>query len=88
LGGQDFTALDVKSAGRVAIEFLVLAEGIVVGGLTYLLDPNMSEPAREIPRKAEAPGHPEEHDHYRRREEGRAGSRSIWSSSDTGRLEQ
>ena len=47
ISGQNFTAAEVQAAGRVAIEFVVLADGLVVGGLTYLLVPGMKEPARE-----------------------------------------
>jgi hypothetical protein len=47
ISGQDFTALEVEAAGRIAIEFVVLADALVVGGLTYVLDPHMQEPAHE-----------------------------------------
>ena len=47
ISGQNFTASEVLAAGRVAIDFLVLADGLVVGGLTYILDPGMKEPAVE-----------------------------------------
>jgi hypothetical protein len=47
LSGRDFSAGDVIDAGGAAIVILVLADGIVVGGLTYELDPSLTEPARE-----------------------------------------
>jgi zinc metalloprotease ZmpB len=53
ISGQDFTELQVLAAGRVAIEFIVLADGLVVGGLTYVLDPHLKEPAREEPEEKE-----------------------------------
>src|SRR6202035_5609376 len=48
ISGQDFTALEVQAAGYTAIEFDVLADGLVVGGLTYVLEADMREPAEEI----------------------------------------
>jgi hypothetical protein len=48
VSGQDFNAGQVGVAGPVAIEIVVLADGIVVGGITYALDPQMTEPAREV----------------------------------------
>ncbi len=59
LSGQDFTAADVQLAGHVAIEIAVLADGLVVGGLTFELDPHLDHPAREFP---EEPAH-EHHEH-------------------------
>ena len=47
LSGRDFTAGDVTDAGGVPIVVLVLADGLVVGGLTFTLDPSLTEPARE-----------------------------------------
>lgn len=61
VGGQDFNALEVQAAGRVAIEFIVLAEALVVGGLTYVLDPDLKEPAQEIFHHEEQHAHHEEH---------------------------
>jgi hypothetical protein len=66
LGGHDFTAIDLEAAGRAAIEVVVLADRLVVGGLTFVLDPLMKEPAREHvprehheePRAAPAPARP------------------------------
>jgi zinc metalloprotease ZmpB len=77
ISGQDFTALDVQAAGRVAIEFVVLADGLVVGGLTYLLDADMREPAEEsFHEKHDEPHHDDEHaekEHHEHHEEGRGG---------------
>jgi hypothetical protein len=38
----------------VPIEFIVLADGLVVGGLTFVLDPDLKHPAPEDPEKHEA----------------------------------
>jgi zinc metalloprotease ZmpB len=65
ISGQDFTALDVQAAGYVAIEFVVLADGLVVGGLTYVLDPEMREPAAErFHQEHGEPPHHGEHEHH------------------------
>jgi len=48
ISGQDFTALELEAAGRVAVDLLVLANGLVVGGLSYVLDSSLKEPPREI----------------------------------------
>ena len=47
VSGRDFTANDVVDAGAAAITCLVLADGLIVGGLTFALDPELTEPARE-----------------------------------------
>jgi hypothetical protein len=47
LSGRDFSAGDVIDSGAAAIVVLVLADGMVVGGLTFVLDPSLTEPARE-----------------------------------------
>ena len=67
IGGQDFTALDVQLAGYVPIEFIVLADGLVVGGLTFVLDSELKLPAREDPDKHEAE-HPHEGEEEQREE--------------------
>jgi hypothetical protein len=61
ISGQDFTALEVQAAGYVAIEFVVLADRLVVGGLTYVLEPDMREPAEESARDEHEEHHHEEH---------------------------
>jgi zinc metalloprotease ZmpB len=48
VSGKDFTATELQLAGYVAIELIVLADGIVVGGLTFVLDPEMHHPAKEF----------------------------------------
>jgi hypothetical protein len=66
IGGQNFTTLEVQAAGRVAIEFIILADGLVVGGLTYVLDPHLKEPAQEEhhePEKHHEHKEPCEHHH-------------------------
>lgn len=47
VSGRDFTAGDVTDAGGATVTVLVLADGLIVGGLTYQLDPALTEPARE-----------------------------------------
>jgi hypothetical protein len=49
ISGQDFTAAEVQLSGNVAIELVVLADGLAVGGLTFVLDPHLHHPAREFP---------------------------------------
>jgi hypothetical protein len=74
ISGQDFTALEVQAAGYVAIEFVVLADGLVVGGLTYVLEPDMREPAEESVRHEHEEPHREAHhadeEHHREEERG------------------
>jgi len=48
ISGQDFNELQLQAAGRTTIQFIVLADGLVVGGVTYLLDPKLKEPPREV----------------------------------------
>jgi len=67
IGGQDFTEAEVQLAGHVAIEFLVLADGLVVGGLTFVLDPQLHHPAREFP-EDHGPEHHHEHREERKKE--------------------
>lgn len=46
--GEGFTAADVRQAlGSPAIEITSLADGRVVGGMSYPVDPEMTEPAAE-----------------------------------------
>ncbi len=61
VGGGDFTEAEVQLAGYVAVELVVLADGLVVGGLTFVLDPHLHHPAREFPEEAAAHHHPEPH---------------------------
>ena len=44
IDGADFTAGDVTSAGGPAIRVQALADGLPVGGMTYLLDPGLRDP--------------------------------------------
>src|SRR5262249_47388400 len=62
ISGQDFNELQLQAAGRVTIQFIVLADGLVVGGVTYLLDPKLKEPPCE---KIEEEHH-KHHEHERR----------------------
>jgi hypothetical protein len=47
VSGQDFAASAVSDAGGASFTILTLADGIVVGGFTYVLDPTLSSPAEE-----------------------------------------
>ena len=62
IGGQSFTPAEVTAAGTVAIQIaVVLADGLVVGGLTFVLDPKLNHPPHEeIEEK-----HEEEHEHHK-----------------------
>ncbi|MBV9861510.1 MAG: hypothetical protein JO267_05120 [Alphaproteobacteria bacterium] len=79
IGGQSFTAGQVAAAGAVSIVIVVLADGLVVGGLTFVLDPKLHHPPEEEPppeHDHHEPVHhepPHHHEHHRReeREEGR-----------------
>jgi hypothetical protein len=44
--GKDFVAGDVE-AGSAMIRVKTLIDGIIVGGMSYLVDPTLREPARE-----------------------------------------
>jgi hypothetical protein len=59
-GGQSFTAAEVLAAGQVAIELVVLVDGLVVGGLTFVLDPLLKWPAREFEEEEEREDEEEE----------------------------
>jgi len=60
IGGQDFTPTEVTLAGEVAIDIVERADGLVVGGLTFLLDPELCRPPHE--HKC-GHGHGHEHSH-------------------------
>jgi hypothetical protein len=47
LSGRDFSAAELADAGATTISVLVLAEGIVVGGLSFVIDPTLDAPAVE-----------------------------------------
>lgn len=49
VSGRDFSLADLADAGPATITVLVLAHGIVVGGMSYRLDPELDAPARERP---------------------------------------
>ena len=66
IGGQDFTAAEVQLSGYVAIEIVVLADGLVVGGLTFVLDPDLHHPAREFPEES---ARERDHEHRAERRE-------------------
>ena len=72
VGGQTFTAAQIAGAGPQAIEIVVIVDGLVVGGMTYLIDANLKHPATEVAEQAEEhehhhkmpePEHHERHDH-------------------------
>jgi len=50
LSGRDFSTGELADAGTTTISVLVLAEGIVVGGMSYVLDPTLDAPAVETAR--------------------------------------
>ncbi|MBV9950150.1 MAG: hypothetical protein JOZ69_25140 [Myxococcales bacterium] len=48
--GRPFTAEDVRrSGGRVAVQVRVRVAGQMIGGMTYLVDPHLTAPPREVP---------------------------------------
>ena len=47
VSGRDFSADEIVDTGEAQITCLVLADGLIVGGLTFVLDPDLTEPARE-----------------------------------------
>lgn len=55
VGGQDFGPTDLQAAGVVSIECIVLADELVVGGLTFVLDPDLKRPAPESDRHEDQP---------------------------------
>jgi hypothetical protein len=60
IGGQNFTAAEIIAAGTVAIMIVVLADGLVVGGLTFELDPKLHHPPHEEEREEEGEAKEEE----------------------------
>ncbi len=64
LAGQDFSAAEVQLAAPVAIEVVVLADGLVVGGLTFVLDPALHHPAHEFPETEHHEEHHEKREHH------------------------
>ena len=71
ISGQDFSAAELQLAGDVTITLVALANGLVVGGLTYWLDPNLHRSPHEFP---EEPKHEPDHELGRReRKERREG---------------
>lgn len=71
IAGADFSAADVQLAGPVAIEVIVLGDGLVVGGLTFMLDPDLDHPAREYPEESRREEREEREHKEERRHEGR-----------------
>jgi hypothetical protein len=52
--GQDFSRPDVEQAGKdTTIAVLALAEGALIGGMSYKVDPELKSPAQERPEKPE-----------------------------------
>jgi zinc metalloprotease ZmpB len=47
LSGRDFSVAELVDAGPATIVVLVLADGLVVGGLSFAIDPAMTQPAKE-----------------------------------------
>ncbi len=72
IGGQDFSAAELHLAGEVTITLVVLANGLVVGGLTYWLDPNLHHPPHEFPEEPHEHHHEEARHERRERRDGEA----------------
>jgi zinc metalloprotease ZmpB len=63
--GKDFTADDVERAEDRSIQVAARADGILIGGMTYQMDPKLERPARQDPRDNPAPGRPgHQHDEH------------------------
>jgi hypothetical protein len=63
--GKPFTAADVRRAGqRVTLQLRVRAGGTTIGGMTYLIDPDLKTPPQERPHHAPDGGRR----HHRRHE--------------------
>jgi len=67
ISGQDFTPAEVQLAAPVEIVMVVLADGLVVGGITYVLDPDMEHPAREFAEEHQEHHEEKHHDHDKER---------------------
>lgn len=52
--GQDFSAADVP-AGGASIDIEAFADDLLVGGMSFVIDPRMREPATELPEKGSGP---------------------------------
>ncbi|HEY1263018.1 MAG TPA: hypothetical protein VGF06_05805, partial [Terriglobales bacterium] len=64
IGGQTFTPAEVIAAGQVAIQMVVLVDGLVVGGITYVLDPHLEHPPVEFIEEHEHHEEHHEHEHH------------------------
>jgi hypothetical protein len=63
--GKDFTADDVEKAEDRSIQVAARADGILIGGMTYQMDPKLVRPQRQGPKDNPAPGQPgHEHDEH------------------------
>jgi zinc metalloprotease ZmpB len=47
--GADFTADEVRALGDRSVRVTLYGNGVVVGGMTYLLDPDIVRPTRTLP---------------------------------------
>jgi len=56
--GADFTADEVAKADARTIDVAVRADGILVGGMSYEMDPRLKRPTRVGAEGNPAPGHP------------------------------
>lgn len=59
VSGRDFSPGELADEGPATITVLVLANGIVVGGMSYRLDPELDAPARERPAPKDCQPQPE-----------------------------
>jgi hypothetical protein len=62
--GSSFTAAQVLAAGDVTIVAEVLVDGLVVGGITYVLDAQLKHPAVEALEPKPKHDHDHDHDHH------------------------
>jgi hypothetical protein len=56
--GRDFTAADVAKAGERTIRVVARADGILIGGMSYELDPKLDRPQRPHGHDKPVPGEP------------------------------
>jgi hypothetical protein len=70
IGGQSFTAAEIVAAGSVAIMIVVLADGLVVGGLTFVLDPKLHYPPHEEVEEEREEEEHERHENHENLDEG------------------
>lgn len=76
LSGREFSAAELADAGPATISVLVLAKGIVVGGLSFTIDPALEAPAMEVvPCSCCEPSEPGPHDCHDDKRDGKPATR-------------